>query len=502
MAVPFKKDPMEFNQRKLFPSCIFDLLPPDHECFIYDEIFKLLDTSSVEEHYSIRGQNAYHPRLITAILIYAYSQDIFSSRQIEKKCHEDLGFMYISHLNCPNFRVLSDFRKNHGEFFKDCFVQSALLAKELGMVSLGHVSTDGSKFKANTSKHKAMSYAHLKAQEEQLVKEIEELLAKAEQCDEGEDLQYGDKRGEEIPDELAIKGKRLEKIRKAKEALEKREHELNPGEPIEGKKQISFADEEARIMGKKGSFDYAYNAQISADEDHQIIVGQHLSQNANDKKEVEAALEEIEQTVGELPEKLSLDNGYMSGNNLEALEQREVDAYVATGKEDKKDSRAIEDSNRELKKSDFIYDSEKDVFLCPGGHELELKHEGKDGKKVYKASKEACSECPFRKRCCKSKKGNPRSISADDKEPLRQKMIEKMEQESSKQVYKKRKQIVEPVFGQIKNGGFRQFLLRGFKKASGEFSLVCAVHNIKKVVRRVLSGAVCLEIDKICHQTT
>jgi len=152
MPIPFKKDPMEFNQRALFATNIFDLLPSDNPCFVYEDIFQQLDTSSVEEQFSVRGQNAYYPRLITAILIYAYSQGSFSSREIEKKYHEDIGFMFISHCNCPNFRVLSDFRKDNYEFFKECFKQSVLLAMEAGMASLGHVSLDGSKFKANTSK--------------------------------------------------------------------------------------------------------------------------------------------------------------------------------------------------------------------------------------------------------------------------------------------------------------------------------------------------------------
>lgn len=336
MQIPFKKDPIEFNQRALFATNVFDLLRSDHPCYVYADIFEQLDTSSVEEQFSILGQNAYHPRLITGILIYAYSQGIFSSRQIETKCHEDLGFMFISHCNCPNFRVLSDFRKDNYMFFKECFKQSALWAMEAGMASLGHVSLDGSKFKASTSKHKAMSYGRLKAKEKELIKEIEDLIAKAAQCDEEEDEKHLDKNGYEIPEELKIKEKRLAKIREAKEALEKREQALNPGKKIDDKKQISFADKEARIMGKKGNFDYSYNGQISVDKDNQIIVGQHLSQNPNDKQEVEAALEEIKETTGVLPDKMSLDNGYMSGSNLESFEGKKVDAYVATGKGEKR----------------------------------------------------------------------------------------------------------------------------------------------------------------------
>jgi transposase len=495
MKIPFKKDPMEFKKRELFATNVFDLLPHDHSCYVYGDIFEQLDTSSVEERFSIRGQNAYHPRLITGILIYAYSQGVFSSREIEKKCHEDLGFMFISHFNCPNFRVLSDFRKDNYEFFKECFKQSVLLAMEAGMVSLGHVSLDGSKFKANTSKHKAMSYGRLKAKEKELTEEIEALIAKASKCDEEEDEEYKDKAGYEIPDALKIKENRLAKIKEAKEALEKREQKLNPGKEIEDKKQISFADKDARIMGKNGSFEYNYNGQISVDENDQIIVGQHVSQNENDKQEAEPGLEEIKETTGDLPDKMSLDNGYMSGNNLEAFEDKKTDVYIATGKGEKKDQRPIEDLNRRIKKSDFSYHEDKDCFVCPVGHTLGLKRETSDGKKIYQAVKAECDSCPYKARCCSSKKGEPRTINTDDKEPLRQKMNEKMEQESSKEMYKKRKKIVEPVFGQIKNNEFRGFSLRGHKKASGEFSLVCAVHNFKKIVKAIICGKVCLDSE-------
>ncbi len=495
MQIPFKKDPIEFKQRTLFATNVFDLLRSDHPCFVYEDIFAQLDTSSVEKQFSVRGQNAYHPRLITGILIYSYSQGVFSSREIEKKCHEDLGFMFISHCNCPNFRVLSDFRKNNYEFFKECFKQSVLLAMEAGMASLGHVSLDGSKFKANTSKHKAMSYGRLKAKEKELIEEIEDLITKATKCDAEEDEQYHDKSGYELPEELKIKKQRLAKIKKAKEALEKREHELNPDKKIDDKKQISFADKEARIMGKKGEFDYSYNGQISVDEDNQIIVEQHLSQNANDKREVKPALDGIQEITKDLPDKMSLDNGYMSGDNLEAFEDKEIDVYIATGKGEKKANREIEGSKSKIKKSDFNYDEDKDCFVCPAGYTLGLKTEMSNGKKIYQGNKAECDICLYKAGCCNSKRGEPRIIITDDKEALRQKMCKKMKQESSKEIYRKRKKIVEPVFGQIKNSRFRGFSLRGKNKASGEFSLVCAAHNFKKIVRAILYGKVCFKSE-------
>ena len=497
MSIPFKKSPLEFSQRKLFPSNIFDLLSPDHDCYLYNVIFQQLNTSSLEKTFSRIGQNAYHPRLIVSILIYSYSQGLFSSRQIEKRCNEDLSFMYISGMNCPNFRVLSDFRKDNADFFHDCFKQSVLMAMELGLASLGHVSLDGSKFKASTSKHKAMSHKRLVEKEKELMKEIDTLIQKANKCDKDEDKQYKEKTGYELPEDLKFKEERLAKIKMAKEALEKREKELNPGKEIEGKKQISFADTDARIMGKKGNFDYQYNGQVSVDKDNQIIVGQHLSQNANDKKEIKPAIENMHKTTGTLPSKLSADNGYMSGDNLEALESADLDAYVATNKGEKKSKLSLEESDRKLTKADFIYNKQDDCFSCPGGQILILKSTSKDGKKTYQGSSAICTECKYKNRCCKSAKGQARTINTDDKEPLRQQMNEKMETEISKEIYKKRKVIVEPVFGQIKNTGFRGFNVRGHEKTSGEFSLVCTAHNIKKIMKAIFKGVVRSELGKL-----
>jgi len=279
MSVPFKSSPVEFNQHLLFPSNIFDLLPKDHDCFLYANLFQQIDTSRFESLYSVKGQHAYHPKLIVAILIFAYSQGVFSSRNIEKRCHEDLSFLFIAQMNCPNFRVLSDFRKDHGYFFQDCFKQTVKLAMELKLALLGHISLDGSKFKANTSKYKAMSYGHLQEKEHALGAEIADLIEKANRCDQAEDKAYQDKTGYEIPEDLKFKQDRLAKIKAAKQALStnsrrfrRREEQLNPGKVIDAKK-ISFADTEARIMGKNSSFDYAYNARISVDADLQNHCG-------------------------------------------------------------------------------------------------------------------------------------------------------------------------------------------------------------------------------------
>jgi hypothetical protein len=261
--------------------------------------------------------------------------------------------------------VLSDFRKDHGEFFQDCFKQTVKLAMALKLASLGHISLDGSKFKANTSKHKAMSYGRLQEKEQALSAEIEDLIEKANRCDREEDKAYKDKTGYEIPEDLKFKQGRLAKIKAAKQALEQREEQLNPGKAIDAKKQISFTDTEARIMGKKGSFDYAYNAQISVDADLQIIVAQHISQNANDKQEVEPALQALQDTTERLPDQISADNGYWSGGNLQAFDDSGVDAYIATDKGEKPHMIPLAASDRKLIKADFDYHETDNIFICP-----------------------------------------------------------------------------------------------------------------------------------------
>jgi transposase len=503
MSVPFKSSPVEYDQDLLFPGNVFDLLPKDHECYLYHDLFQQLNTIELENNYSHKGQNAYHPRLIVSILIYAYSRGVFSSREIQRRCNEDLSFMYIAQMNCPNFRVLSDFRKDNAQFFHNCFKQTVQLAMLLGLASLGHISLDGSKFKASSSKHKAMSYGRLKKQERQLTQEIEALIAQAKRCDKEEDKTYKDETGYEVREDLKFKEERLSKIKEAKQALEKREEALNPGTPIEDKKQISFADKDARIMGKKGSsYDYSYNPQICVDKDNQIIVGQHVSQNSNDKKELEPALKSVEDSTGQLPDKLSMDNGYLSGNNLDYSQTSGVDTYIATNKGEKKNKITLNESQRKVIKSDFEYDETDNSFNCPGGQKLIMISETSQGVRKYQGDSEVCTKCALKDRCCQSTKGAARTVSTDDKEPLRLQMNVKMEKEDSKEIYKQRKVIVEPVFGQIKNSGFRGFSLRGKQKVAGEFSLVCATHNLKKIIKAAFKGVIPPKLENLALNPT
>ena len=186
----------------------------------------------------------------------------------------------------------------------------------------------------------------------------------------------------------------------------------------------------------------------------------------------------------------------MSGDNLQALEQSCMDAYIATDKGEKKHKIPLDESDRKLSKSDFTYHEADNNFTCPGGQTLILKRQTKEGTQVYQGNADVCADCLYHSRCCQSKKGEARTINTDDKEPLRQQMNVKMEQQASKDLYKKRKVIVEPVFGQIKNSGFRGFSVRGKEKVAGEFSLVCATHNIKKITKAIMEGLIRPESGK------
>lgn len=201
--------------------------------------------------------------------------------------------------------------------------------------------------------------------------------------------------------EKRCKEKRLEAIREAKAALEACEAALNPGKPIDDKKQISFADHDARIMGKGKDFDCRYNGQISVDSDHQIIVGQHLSQNANDQREVGEALDAIQSaTGGPLPEKMSLDNGYHSGDNLQTLDDAQIDSYVSVGRGES--AQPTDDTSGQRLKINFIYDNNADCFDCPDGHQLTFKQTITSGKRPYQAEPSDCANCAYHKRCCRS----------------------------------------------------------------------------------------------------
>ena len=427
------------DQAYLLPPSPSDWLPEDDLVYFVLDTVRDLNLKSITRKYENgdgRGFPPYHPRMMVTLLLYSYTQGVFSSRRIMKRCERDAAYRVIVHDDAPNFRTISDFRKLHLAELEGLFVQVLRLCQEAGLVKLGHVSLDGTKVRANASRHKAMSYGRMKEEEQRLRKEIRDLLNRAEVTDAEEDERYGrDRRGDELPEELSRRKDRLKKIREARKALETKakaaaqeerkrraeEDRKRGGKPRQGrqrqdvkevpddKKQYNFTDPETSIMkaSNKG-FDQCGNAQAMVDREHQVIVAADVTNESNDKKQLKPMVKQTKKNIGrgQRIDKFSADNGYFSEDNVTWAERQKLDAYIATGR---------------------------------------LKH----NKKV-----------PPHPR------GRPPNGLT-----VKERMARKLRTKKGRETYAQRKWITEPVFGQIKRGmGFTQFLLNGLdadRRAAG-----------------------------------
>lgn len=416
------------EQDLLLPPSLRDWLPEKHLAYCVSDVVDQLDLSAIESVYEEddRGQPPYHPRMMTKILVYGYCVGVFSSRQIQKRLTEDVAFRVLAAGNEPDFRTISDFRKNHLPALKELFQQVLRLVLEVGGLKLGRVALDGSKVKANASKHKAMSYERMEETEKRLRKEVQELLQRAEAVDEEEDQRYGrEGNGEELPAELQRRETRIARIREAKKALEERAREKaesannnkdGPDAKPDPKAQYNFTDPESRILKGADGFVQGYNTQVAVEPLLQLVVGQEVTQAANDKQQVVPLVETIEEQSGQKPKEVLADSGYCSEENLKYLTTRRMEGFVATGKQ---------------------------------------KHAER---------REPCPRGPL-----------PKNASRVER------MKRKLKTKAGAAIYARRKCIVEPVFGQIKQArGFRQFLLRGLDKVRGEWALICMTHNLLK----------------------
>ncbi len=438
--------PYDPDQMLLLPPSLKEWLSPGHLVYFVAELVENLDLEAILSSYGgpARGTVPYDPRMLTGVLIYGYCTGVFSSRRMSRKLEEDIAFRVLAANQRPDFRTISDFRKAHLSELSGLFVQVLRLCRAAGLVKLGHVALDGTKIKANASKHKAMSYERMNKEEARLKQEVDALLRQADDLDEQEDAEYGvDRRGDELPAELAFREGRLRKIKEAKEALEreakeeaeaqKRECEarekegpvggLKPQEPNPNpgpKSQKNFTDPESRIMpspADKKSFVQAYNCQAAVDGKAQIIVAADVTQEPNDKKQAVPMMAQVVANTGTSPKKALMDAGYFSEKNIAGVEK-----------------------------------SGTEIFMPP--------RRQKHGEKT---------EAPGRGRI-------PVDLSAAER------MTRKLRTKRGREAYALRKEIAEPVFGQIKQArGFRQFLLRGVVKVKGEWSLVCTTHNILKL---------------------
>jgi len=310
------------DQDLLLPPSLREWLPDDHLVYFVSDVVDQLDLSVIHAKYGEekRGQPPYDPRLMTKLLVYGYCTGVFSSRRIQRRIQEDIPFKVLAAGNEPDFRTISDFRKIHIAALQELFEQVLEMALESGAVKLGRVSVDGTKVKANASKHKAMSYGRMKEKQEQLREEVKQLLAQAEAADEEEDRRHGDKRGGELPEELRRRETRLAKIKQAKKVVEQRAREkaavagksadeVKKAKPTD-KDQYNFTDPESRIMKGGDGFVQGYNAQAAVEPEKGLIVGQFVTQAANDKEQLRPMLEAVEQQSGQRPEAVLADSGY------------------------------------------------------------------------------------------------------------------------------------------------------------------------------------------------
>ena len=324
----------DVEQGWLLPPSVLDFVPPDHVAhFVRDTVRESLDLSAILETYSEdRGQPPYHPMMMTALLLYGYCQGVYSSRRMAKGCVERLDFMAVTGLNQPDFRTISDFRKRHLQALSGLFVQVLKLCRQAGLAKLGHVALDGTKVKANASKHKSMSYERLNKKEAELRREVAEWFEKAEAIDAAEDRDEGKNPPAGMPEWVANKQARLERIRAAKAALEAEAAAKGESAP-KPKAQYNFTDAESKIMKGPDSFVQAYNAQAVVDSDSQVIVAQDLSDRPTDVMLLGDLVGQIKTNIGRQAQELSADAGYCSEGNLALLARRKVRAYVATGKQ-------------------------------------------------------------------------------------------------------------------------------------------------------------------------
>ena len=332
--------PYDPDQQLLLPAALQEWLPDDHLAYFISDVVDQLDLSDITARYEgeRRGGPPYHPRMMVKVLLYGYCVGVASSRRIAQRLHEDIAFRVLAANNTPDFRTISDFRKDHLGALSGLFLQVLAFCQRAGLVKLGHVALDGTKVRANASRHKAMSYRRMKEKEAQLAAEVAELLRRAQEVDDEEDRRYGqDKRGDELPEELAFREGRLEKIREAMAALEA---EAQAAAEAEGKEHLgvpddkaqrNFTDAESRIMPAPGGRDFqqAYNCQAVVDHAHQVIVAARATNQSSDKQQAAAMMQETIDNVGAVPREVSADAGYYSAKAVDELYALGVDPFVA-----------------------------------------------------------------------------------------------------------------------------------------------------------------------------
>jgi transposase len=473
-----------------------EALPPEHPVHVFIDLVQSVDLGHFVVPPGPKGEKPYHPHALFGILAWGYLHGVRSARKLARLARQEATFVYLAGGGRPSYRTLARFRRENAAAFTAVFQETVILALRVGLVRLGHVALDGTKLKANTSKHKAMSYGRMRQREAQLKEEIARLVEQAEVQDTAEDQEYGiDSDGYSVADELARRAARLAKIRAARERLEaeqRTEQDLaeDATPEIAEKEQRSFADRDARIMlMKRGAYDYAYNAQAAVDADSGVIVAAALTNVAADVGHLPALVAEV-RTLREAaavpdghPTTVSADAGYFSGENA-GEDGAGLDLLIAAGRDDP----ATAASRSGIWSAEcFGYDAARDVWVCPA-EKLLMRQvtppgaTGRPSKHSYLAAVDDCAACPFRARCLKP--GEERRLVVSQRSRPTGAMRFKLRQPDARQRYARRKAIVEPVFGQLKEArGFTTLSLRGLTRAAGEYLLACLAHNFGKLLR-------------------
>ncbi len=413
--------PYDPDQLLLLPLSVRDYVPAGDIAHFISDVVDAFDLSEIEQEYEeeLRGYPPYHPQMMVKLWLYGYAVGIRSSRKLAKLAQRDVGCMMLAAGNEPDFRTLNRFRLRHLLALAHMFLQVLALCEKRGLVKLGHIAIDGTKVKANASKHAAMSYGRMKLEEARIKAEIDAWFKECDRVDAEEDELYGaDKRGDELPEELRTAEGRRKAIREAMDELEREAKEAGKSEPKD-KAQRNFTDPESKIMKSgDGAFIQGYNAQAAVDASSQVIVAATLTNNVSDAPRLLEVIDLIQDNLGRSPREVSADAGYCSETNLGGLETRGVDGYIAPGR---------------MPRS----------YRCPPA--LRGRIPG------------GLTKRELMKRKLMTKRGRAR--------------------------YRQRQQVVEPVFGQIKNKGLIRFWLRGETKALGEWLLHCTGHNLCKLHR-------------------
>jgi transposase len=473
-----------------------EALPPEHPIHVFVDLVHGVDLGHFVIPPGPKGEKPYHPHALFGILAWGYLHGVRSARKLARLARQEATFVYLAGGGRPNYRTLARFRRENAAAFTAVFQETVILALRLGLVRLGHVALDGTKLKANTSKHKAMSYGRMRQREAQLKEEIARLVEQAEAQDTAEDQEYGvDSDGYSVAEELAWREARLAKIRAAREHLEA-EQRAEQGLPQEAapeiaeKEQRSFADRDARIMlMKRGEYDYAYNAQAAVDAESGVIVAAGLTNVAPDVGHLPALVAEV-RTLREAaalpddhPTTVSADAGYFGGENA-AEDGAGLDLLIAAGRDDP----ATAASRSGIWSAEcFGYDAGRDVWVCPADKLLVRQvtpsgATGRPSKHRYLAAVDDCASCPLRARCLKP--GEARRLLVSQRSRPTGAMRFKLRRPDARRRYARRKAIVEPVFGQLKEvRGFTTLSLRGLARAAGEYLLACLAHNLGKLLR-------------------